>query len=77
MSSFDFGQQSNIQYGHVTYVATSTNTNVNSVAIDTAGYAGAAIGRSAADASRAGHVQGRNDLRRAHVDGRGGRQSQV
>lgn len=44
MSQFDFGQQSNVQYGHVTYVATSTNTNVNSSAIDTAGYAGAAIG---------------------------------
>ena len=44
MSQFDFGKQSNIQYGYVSYAATSTNTNVNSGAIDTAGYAGAAIG---------------------------------
>ena len=44
MSQFDFGKQSNIQYGHVTFAATDTNTNVNSLAIDTAGYAGAAIG---------------------------------
>ena len=43
MSQFDLGQQSNVQYGHVTYVATDTNTNVNSTAIDTAGYAGVAL----------------------------------
>lgn len=43
MSQFDLGQQSNVQYGHVTYAATDTNTNVNSTAIDTAGYAGVAV----------------------------------
>lgn len=44
MSQFDFGKQAAIVYGHETFAASSTNTNVNSVAIDTAGYAGAAIG---------------------------------
>jgi len=43
MSQFDLGQQSNVQYGHVTFAAQSTNTNVNSQAIDTAGYAGVAL----------------------------------
>ena len=44
MSIFDLGKQSNVQYGHVTFAATDTNTNVNSAAIDTAGYSGAALG---------------------------------
>ncbi len=44
MSSFDLGQQSNVQCGHVTFAASDTNTNVNSLAIDTAGYSGAALG---------------------------------
>lgn len=43
MSQFDFGQQSNVQYGHVTFAAQSTNSNVNSQAIDTAGYSGVAV----------------------------------
>jgi len=44
MSLFDLGQQSEVKYGHVTFAAADTNTNVNSVAIDTAGYSGAALG---------------------------------